>query len=102
MILYLRFCTSNPVFLSHVRSSFVIANVSVPSNTLPSTEMHSVSSDSFSDSVRGWLRVGGTTAEFLEKYSEAGGTHHGIFVYGATLAEMRFFATLLGMTAITL
>lgn len=65
-------------------------------------EMQSVSSDSFSGSVRGWLRVGGTTAEFLEKYSEAGGTHHGIFVYGATLAEMRFFATLLGMTAVTL
>lgn len=65
-------------------------------------EMLSVPTDNFTRSVRGWLRVNGSTAEFLEKYSAAGGTHHGIFVYGATAAEMHFFGALLGMRVLAL
>lgn len=65
-------------------------------------EMLDVAKDSFPSSVRGWLHVGDSTASFLEKYSEAGGTHHGIFLYGATAKEMSFFAALLGMEAVIL
>ena len=65
-------------------------------------EMRDVTEDRFQDSVRGWLRVKDEVARFLEKYSEVGGTHHGIFVYGATEREMRFFAALLGMKTVTL
>ena len=65
-------------------------------------EMRDVTQDRFQDSVRGWLRVKDEVARFLERYSEAGGTHHGIFVYGATEREMRFFAALLGIKTVTL
>ncbi len=61
---------------------------------LSDCEMQEYSEDNFKGSVRGWMKVNTTTADFLEKVSENGATHHSIFVYGATARELEYFAKL--------
>ncbi len=66
-------------------------------------EMQSYDKDSFSGSMRGWMKPKGyTTAEFLEEHSKWGATHHSIFVYGATEDEIEFFGKLLQIETIIL
>jgi L-arabinose isomerase len=51
--------------------------------------------DDFRDKVRGWMRIPGTTARFLETYSQLGGTHHSALVPGDVAAALGAFARLL-------
>ena len=65
------------------------------------TEMKEYDTDNFPTSMRGWMRTGKTScAKFLEKLSENAATHHSIFVYGATAAEMKYFAKLLKLECV--
>ncbi len=52
--------------------------------------------------VRGWMQpeTTNTTAEFLEKLSKNGATHHSTFVYGATVEELEYFAKLLSLKTV--
>ncbi len=51
--------------------------------------------------IRGWMQPQTkTTAEFLEKLSINGATHHSIFVYGATVEELEYFAKLLSIETV--
>lgn len=61
------------------------------------SEMLSVKKDNFVNAMRGWLKTDKTTAEFLKAISINGATHHSIFVYGATVEEMVFFAETVGL-----
>ena len=59
--------------------------------------------DNFAGSMRGWMRPEGmSTAAFLEQLSRFGATHHSIFVTGATVEEMCFFAKLLRLETVVL
>jgi len=55
--------------------------------------------DNFPRTIRGWMQpeTSASTAEFLEKLSVNGATHHSTFIYGATAEEIAFFARLLSM-----
>ena len=52
--------------------------------------------------MRGWFKPSQSksTAEFLEKISENGATHHSTFVYGASVEEMEYFAKLLSLKTV--
>lgn len=63
-------------------------------------EMLSVSEDSMPNSMRGWMKVNSSTEEFLENLSRAGATHHSVFIYGASVDEIEFFASILDMDTI--
>ena len=67
-------------------------------------EMLPVDNDNFKTSMRGWMRPKNstTTAEFLEKLSINGATHHSIFVYGAKACELEFFAKLLNVKCVVI
>ena len=67
---------------------------------LSDVEMQEYSEDNFATSVRGWMKLGTTCADFLEKYSENGATHHSILVYGATARELSYFAKLIGVNSV--
>ena len=69
---------------------------------LTSAKMLPVDNDNFVKSMRGWMRSENcaSTAEFLEKLSVNGATHHSSFVYGATVSELEFFAKLLGIRCV--
>ena len=71
---------------------------------LAQAEMLPVDKDAFGGSVRGWMRPKNsvTTAEFLEKLSQNGATHHSSFVYGATVSELEFFAHICGMKCVVI
>ncbi len=56
--------------------------------------------DNFAGNIRGWLRPACSTAEFLEKLSYAGVTHHSALVYGATAEQMAYFARLIGIQTV--
>ncbi len=56
--------------------------------------------DNFVGSVRGWMRPPVAVAEFLERISECGVTHHSSLTYGATVTEMEFFAKVLGLKTV--
>lgn len=61
------------------------------------SEMMSVKKDNFVNGMRGWLKTDKSAAEFLKAISVNGATHHSIFVYGATVEEMVFFAENVGL-----
>ena len=48
-------------------------------------------------SMNGWFRPNGALADFLEKYSELGGTHHSALVYDVDAKSLALFAKTLGM-----
>jgi len=47
-------------------------------------------------STQGWYRPCNPLAEFLEAYSDAGGTHHSALVYGADIRELAAFGKMMG------
>jgi L-arabinose isomerase len=53
--------------------------------------------DRFKNKVRGWFKPCKPLPEFLEAISFAGATHHSCLVYGARVAEIEYFAKLLGL-----
>lgn len=58
--------------------------------------------DSFSESIRGWLKPQIPLHEFLEQYSRAGGTHHKALVYGKHTDILEKFAALMNWNFISL
>ncbi len=60
--------------------------------------------DNFPRTMRGWMQpeTSASTAEFLEKLSRNGATHHSTFVYGATAEEIEFFGHLLSMKIVNI
>ena len=52
--------------------------------------------DKMRDSVRGWLEPAMPVADFLERYSRLGGTHHCALVYGEEAGEIARFGELMG------
>lgn len=61
--------------------------------------MLSEGTDNFRKSIRGWMKPTMPIAEFLEKISLEGVTHHSALVYGVTPEELEFFAQCLGIRA---
>ena len=43
-----------------------------------------------------------STAEFLEKLSKNGATHHSTFVYGMTVEQAEYFASLLSLKTVVI
>lgn len=60
--------------------------------------------DNFPRTMRGWMKplTSSSTAEFLEKLSVNGATHHSTFVYGATAEEIEFFGKLLSLKTVVI
>jgi L-arabinose isomerase len=47
--------------------------------------------------MNGWFKPNLPLPEFLEKYSQLGGTHHSALVYGVDAKSLALFAKALGM-----
>jgi L-arabinose isomerase len=47
------------------------------------------------DGIRGWMKPVIPINNFLKKYSEAGGTHHGALIYGRPVAALKTFAAIM-------
>ncbi len=54
------------------------------------------------ESVNGWFRPYGTVADFLERFSRLGGTHHSALVYGDAQEELEMFARCMGFGFVSL
>ncbi|MCL4377559.1 MAG: hypothetical protein M1479_01510 [Actinobacteria bacterium] len=54
------------------------------------------------DTISGWFRPKDSINEFLENYSEYGGTHHAAIVYGDVLEELKDFGKILGLNVIVI
>ena len=68
-----------------------------------SAEMQDYTEDNFPYTIRGWIKPEKlTTAEFLEKLSINGATHHSAFVYGARAEELEYFGRLLGIDTVVI
>ena len=52
--------------------------------------------DRLADTVHGWFKPRSDLAQFLTAYSNAGGTHHSAFSYGASVSTLVDFAELMG------
>lgn len=67
-------------------------------------EMLDAKNDNFPRTMRGWMKPESceSTAEFLEKLSKNGATHHSTFVYGATVEEAEYFASLLSLKTVVI
>lgn len=63
-------------------------------------EMVEYDKDNFGGSMRGWMKTKDSTAEFLEKLSKNGATHHSIFTYGAKAEAFEFFGKLLNIETV--
>ena len=69
---------------------------------LSAGEMVDYDNDNFGDSMRGWMKLSTDCATFLEELSQNGATHHSIFIYGASIQELTFFAKLLSLDTIVI
>ena len=56
--------------------------------------------DNMPRTIRGWFEPGMPVADFLKRYSQAGGTHHGAIIYGDARAELEAFAGAMGWKAV--
>ena len=67
-------------------------------------EILSVKEDNMPTTIRGWMRSENSksTAEFLEKLSKNGATHHSSFIYGASVEEIEYFANLLQIKTVVI
>lgn len=65
-----------------------------------SAEMVSYDSDRFNGSMRGWMKTDCDSATFLKQLSLNGATHHSVFVYGMTTAELIHFGKLLNVETV--
>ena len=52
--------------------------------------------------VAGWIRPQCSVAEFLERFSRAGGTHHGAFAYGADIRALESFGKIMGFDVVVI
>ena len=95
---YTRMKSGNGIYVNISRDEDGYQMLLAPAKMLP------VDNDNFTDSMRGWMRpeTCATTAEFLEKLSRNGATHHSIFVYGATVSELEYFARLCNMKCVVI
>ena len=69
---------------------------------LSACEMVNYDNDNFGDSMRGWMKLSTDCATFLEGLSQNGATHHSIFIYGATIEELKFFAKQLSIDTVVI
>lgn len=70
---------------------------------LKAVEMVGGSGDSFSTSMRGWMRPKDcTVGKFLEELSINGATHHSVLVYDTDTEQLEFFGRLLGLKVIVI
>jgi len=69
---------------------------------LSAGEMVDYDNDNFGDSMRGWMKLSTDCATFLEGLSQNGATHHSIFIYGATIEELKFFAKQLSIDTVVI
>lgn len=67
---------------------------------LSATEMVSYSDDNFDGSMRGWMTTSGKCEDFLRNLSINGATHHSVFVYGADVESLKYFAELLNLETV--
>lgn len=58
--------------------------------------------DKFERSIHGWFKPCMPVPEFLEKYSQAAGTHHGAIVYGEVSEELEMLGKIMGWKVIRL
>ncbi|OUS74995.1 hypothetical protein B1748_19645 [Paenibacillus sp. MY03] len=58
--------------------------------------------DRMRDTIRGWFRPVIPVADFLTAYSELGGTHHGIVVYGDAIRVLERFGAIMGWNTVTI
>ncbi len=59
--------------------------------------LHDTTHEDMKKQVRGWMRPRIPVADFLRKYSELGGTHHGALMLGEHEEGLRVFARLAGL-----
>ncbi len=95
---YTRMKAGNGIYVNISRDKDGYQLLLAPSEMLP------VDNDNFKNSMRGWMRPKNseTTAEFLEKLSKNGATHHSIFVYDADVPELEYFARLLNIKCVVI
>lgn len=58
--------------------------------------------DRMGDAIRGWIKPELPLADFLERYSREGGTHHSAIVYGDVARDMVRFAAMMGWRSVVL
>lgn len=63
-------------------------------------EMVNVNTNEFDGSIRGWFTPSVPIAEFLEKLSEYGATHHSFLIYDVDIKALEFFGALLGVEVV--
>lgn len=64
----------------------------------PVEVLEDATTEGMRDAVRGWIRPRYGIAEFLEKYSLYGGTHHSALVLGERTEALKAFAEFAGLT----
>ncbi len=95
---YCRMKEGRGVYLNISRDANEYKLLIAPAAMLPAEN------DNFPTTMRGWMQplTSSSTAEFLEKLSVNGATHHSTFVYGATAEEIEFFGKLLSLKIVNI
>lgn len=71
--------------------------------TCAQAEIVKYDDDAFQGEIRGWMKINNmSTANFLEKLSFNGATHHSTFVVGATTEQIEYFGKLLNIPTVVI
>jgi L-arabinose isomerase len=80
---------------AHLINVVILANNKFRLIVAP-TDVLSFDKENFENSVRGWIKPRLPLSQFLQEYSQAGGTHHSALVYGESDNFFKAFAHYLG------
>ena len=75
-----------------------LAQTEIGKFTLILSEMEALEAENvehLSETIRGWIRPKQPVERFLEQYSEEGGTHHQVLVYGDAMRTLKAFGEMM-------
>ncbi len=95
---YARFKEGEALHVNLAPAGKGIYRLIIAEGEMPGTDTH----DSMQETIRGWFKPRLALDEFLQAYSELGGTHHSVLVYGCNVKDIAAMGRVIGWEVVVI